>query len=91
MDQKHSRPSHDDARDDADVRGEHEYEAKRTGSSKPTPDEPVQQRRPGHYVAGADGMQDVREQTDEEGRDAPDGGVVPGPVTARPIVPNSRR
>lgn len=48
----------DDSRDDADVRGEHVYGTDRTGRKVPgDDDEPV--RRPGRYVAGAHGTQEV--------------------------------
>jgi hypothetical protein len=48
----------DDVRDDADVRGEHVYGIDRSGRKIPAESEKLV-RQPGHYVAGADGTQDV--------------------------------
>jgi hypothetical protein len=53
------RRSHERRRDDADVRGEHDYSPPAGETPQPTTDEILQQRQPGRYVAGADGTQHV--------------------------------
>lgn len=54
------RPSHqlNDSRDDADARGEHVYGSNRPGREFAAESEELV-RRPGHYVAGANGTQDI--------------------------------
>jgi hypothetical protein len=49
----------DQTRSDADVRGEHDYAAPRVGTAEPPAEGVLRHRRPGHYVAGAEGTQDV--------------------------------
>lgn len=53
-------------RDDADVRGEHKYGTGRSAPRKITAEDVAQQRQPGHYVAGAEGTQDVTEPVNEQ-------------------------
>jgi hypothetical protein len=48
--------------DDADVRGEHDYVAPRSGTVEPTVEEQLRRRRAGQYAAGADGTQNVRSE-----------------------------
>lgn len=60
MAKRHKQASSGDSRDDADARGEHVYGAERAGRKVPA-DPPELVRQPGHYAAGADGTQDVRE------------------------------
>jgi hypothetical protein len=54
------RPSHqiNDSRDDADARGEHVYGSNRPRRALAVESEELV-RRPGHYVAGANGTQDI--------------------------------
>lgn len=62
------RPSQEinDSRDDAHARGEHVYGVDRSGRKVPAEsDESV--RQPGHYVAGADGTQDIAGADKSEG------------------------
>lgn len=48
-----------DARDDADVRGEHDYVPPRSETPESTTQQILRQRQAGHYAAGADGTQSV--------------------------------
>jgi hypothetical protein len=48
----------DNSRSDADARGEHDY-TERPQPPETAPEGAVPLRRPGHYVAGAEGTQDV--------------------------------
>lgn len=61
--------------DDADARGEHKYGTRRSAPRKITAEDVAQQRQPGHYVAGAEGTQDVAEPTNEQPKptDSPPG------------------
>jgi hypothetical protein len=59
----------DDVRDDADATGEHVYGIDRSGRKVPAESE-ESVRQPGHYVAGADGTEDVAGA--EKARDVPE-------------------
>jgi hypothetical protein len=46
-------------RNDADVRGEHNYVSSRVDAPETTAEQIIRQRRAGRYVAGAEGTQDI--------------------------------
>ena len=69
MDERHRRLLGESGSDDADARGEHEY-GRPERQKAPEPADALE-REPGHYVAGADGTQDVPAAEEHEPEEVP--------------------